>query len=190
MRQLGGSWEPANAGTSVVRLIFTFQAALRGSDYFAGRSDGGDAHVFAAPLAVWGGLFYGCAIVVILGFAGRWVGALVLGHALLAGLYMGLGVSVLANLPGGIDPGGAAALVIAAVGLYLLLAPQTGVPLRLALAVPLMVAGQLGLAAALGSGYRLGTGLVLSGAVHAVFAAATLTGWKRQQLAGVVEQGG
>lgn len=190
MGALRGSWRPASYGTSLIRLLFTFQAALRGTDYLSGQSDAADSRVFAAPLWVWGCLFYGCALLILGGFALRRATPLVLGHALLAALYLGLGSSVLAHLPGGINPLSLAGAGVAGIGAYLLLSRHVAPRLGLLLALPLMVAGQLGIAHALGSGYRLGTGLVISGIVHGVFAVATLTIWKREQLAEAVEREG
>lgn len=181
-----GAWRPdlTNPGLLAAQLLFLVQAAFRGLDYLGGVAAGDPiqrAVETAAPYPVWGGLFYGLALLVLVGVAGRWPTVMILGHLGFAALYLGIGLLVLSTTSR-ITGSGAAGLAACAGGTWLLLSPRfVRSPLRLAVALPLMVIGQLIVAASLGSDYRTGTGLALSGAVHAALAAAVSWASTRQR---------
>lgn len=179
MIQLPGrrSWRPGlvNPGLLAIQLLFLLQAAFRGLDYLGGVRPGDPiqrAVEAAAPYTVWGGLFYGLALLVLVGVAGRWVGLMILGHLGFSALYLGIGLLVLSTTAG-LSVLGAAGLAACAVGTWALLSARvTGTRARLGVALPLMVLGQLAVVACLGVNYRTGTGLALSGAAHAALAVA------------------
>lgn len=172
-----GSWSPGrvNPGLLAVQLCFLLQAAFRGLDYLGGVRAGDPiqrAVEAAAPYPVWGGLFYGLSLLVLVGVATRRPGLMILGHLAFSALYLGMGLLVLST-SSHLTLAGAVGLGACAGGTWLLLsASLTRRRLRVTVALPLMVAGQLLLALSLGADYRTGTGLVLSGAVHAALAAA------------------
>lgn len=182
-----GQWRPgrANPGLLAVQLCFLLQAAFRGLDYLGGVRAGDPiqrAVEGAAPYPVWGTLFYGLALLVLTGVAARRPGLMIFGHLAFSALYLGIGVLVLSTTTGPSWLGFAGLITCAAGTWALLAAPADRLWLRLAGALPLMILGQLTLAAALGTNYRTGTGLVLSGAVHAALAAAVSWNSARQNL--------
>lgn len=171
------AWTPGrvNPGLLAVQLCFLLQAAFRGLDYLGGVRTGDPiqrAVEAAAPYTVWGSLFYGLALLVLLGVAARRPGLMILGHLGFSALYLGIGLLVLSTTSG-LNLLGAGGLTCAGVGTWALLSTHvTGTRPRVLFALPLMVIGQLAVALSLGSDYRTGTGFVLSGAVHAALAAA------------------
>jgi hypothetical protein len=182
-----GTWTPGrvNPGLLAVQLCFLLQAAFRGLDYLGGVRAGDPiqrAVEAAAPYPVWGGLFYGLALLVLIGVAARRPALMVLGHLAFAALYLGIGLLVLSTTAG-LSLSGAAGLAACAAGTWALLSTRVpGLRPRLAVAVPLMIGGQLAVVASLGTDYRTGTGLALSGAVHAALAAAVSWCAARQTL--------
>jgi hypothetical protein len=172
-----GAWTPGrvNPGLLAIQLCFLLQAAFRGLDYIGGVHAGDPiqrAVEGAAPYPVWGGLFYGLALLVLLGVAARRPGLMILGHLAFSALYLGIGLLVL-SATAGPTALGAAGLTTCAAGTWALLSTRvTATRARVGLALPLMVIGQLAVVASLGSEYRTGTGLALSGIVHAALAAA------------------
>jgi hypothetical protein len=180
-------WRPGqvNPGLLAIQLLFLVQAAFRGLDYLGGVRAGDPiqrAVEAAAPYPLWGALFYGLALLVLTGVAARRPGLMVLGHLGFAALYLGIGLLVLSTTAGPTVTG--ALGVAAAVGgtWALLSARVTGLAPRLLVALPLMVGGQLAIAASLGSDYRTGTGLALSGISHAALAAAVSWCTARQRV--------
>jgi hypothetical protein len=182
-----GAWSPGqtNPGLLATQLIFLLQAAFRGLDYLGGIRTGDPiqrAVEAAAPYPLWGWLFYGLAVLVLVGVAGRWASVMIIGHLLFAALYLGMGALVLSTTAG-LDPAGLTGLLAALAGTWMLLARRVTAPgLRLGLALPLMIIGQLLITCSLGSDYRTGTGLALSGVVHAALASGVAWACARQQV--------
>lgn len=187
MRRLGrGDWSPQRSHPVLltIQLLTLWQAALRGLDYVGGVRSGLDAGA-ASPAYGW--LLYGSTVVVLFGLALRRASPIVLGHALLASWYVGIGVESLADLdslPGALGWTGIGA---AALGVWALLAAGLSLPYRI-LGVLSMLGGQYLLVADLGADYRTGTGLVSSGFLQASLAVGTLVLWQRQRLRKVVEE--
>jgi hypothetical protein len=189
-----GTWQPGGVSPALlaVQLVATFQAALRGLDYLrhpAAPPPGVLAVVeSAAPPAVWGGLLCGSAVTVLLGLAGRWPAVLILGHALLAAVYVGVGAPVLASSAVGPLTTGVLAVAGAALGTWTLVSTRApgGLPARL-LAVVLMTGAVISLAQVLGFDYRTGTGLIGGGAIHASLAVGVIVGTLRRRAAELVE---
>lgn len=182
-----GDWRPGltNPGLLATQLVFLLQAAFRGLDYL-GNATPGDrtqrAVEAAAPYGVWGALFYGLALLVLIGVAGRWPTVMIVGHLAFAALYLGMGLLVL-SATSEVTALGALGVALCALGTWSLLTSRVaGMRLRLTAGLPLMVAGQLAVALSLGANYRLGTGLALSGAVHAALAAGVSWSSVRQRI--------
>jgi hypothetical protein len=182
-----GSWTPGrvNPGLLAVQLCFLLQAAFRGLDYLGGVRAGDPiqrAVEAAAPYPIWGALFYGLALLVLTGVAARRPGLMILGHLAFAALYLGIGLLVLSTTAAP-TAAGALGLTTCAAGTWALLSTRLAhTRTRLGVALPLMIGGQLAIVASLGTNYRTGTGLVLSGAVHAALAAAVSWCAARQAL--------
>lgn len=177
-----------------MQLITALQAALRGLDYWrqpAGTAPPAIAVVEqAAPPAVWGALFLGTSVLVLLGLAGRWVPIIVIAHLLLGAVYVGLGVPVLASTAVGPAALIAVSLAAAVVGTWLLIHHGTRPMLRISAALPLMLGALLATSTALGTDYRLGTGLVLAGALQGVLAlGVALVTFRRQAADQLAEEG-
>lgn len=180
------AWTPgrANPGLLAVQLCFLLQAAFRGLDYISGVTPGDPiqrAVENAAPYPVWGGLFYGLALFVLLGVVLRRPGLMILGHLAFSALYLGIGLLVLSTTAG-LTALGSLGLAACGLGTWALLSARTCSSRARLGALPLMVGGHLAVALSLGSDYRTGTGLVLSGAVHAALAAAVSWNAARQVL--------
>lgn len=182
-----GDWRPGltNPGLLAAQLVFLLQAAFRGLDYL-GHATPGDPQQrlveAAAPYPVWGGLFYGLALVVLVGVAGRWPSVMILGHLAFSALYLGLGLLVL-SATSGLTVLGAVGLVLASLGTWSLLTSRvTAMRVRLTAGLPLMILGHLAVAVSLGANYRTGTGLALSAAVHAALAAGVSWSSVRQRI--------
>lgn len=181
-------WQPTAAPALLaIQGIALFQAALRGADYIGG-SDRPTApslaHVEqAASLPTWGWLFYGSAVLVLLGIAARHVAPVVLGHLLLFAWYAGMGFPILAHTSGG-APHGLVAVPLGVLGAWVVITRHVdSTPVRLALGVPLMLAAHYLLADGLGSDYRTGTALVGAGLLHCTLALTAAVAAARQVLA-------
>lgn len=188
-----GDWRPGGVSPAllIIQLAATLQAALRGLDYWrpAGPVPASLAVVEdAAPPAVWAALFCGSAVIVLLGLAGRWPAVLILGHLMLAAVYLGVGAPVLAS--SAVGPLSSAALAVGggALGTWALsYRREGGLPARL-LAVILMTGSGVLLSRVLGVDYRTGTGLVSAGVLHAALALGVWVGTLRRRLAPVAEE--
>lgn len=185
MRRLRGDWQPRRTHPVLValQLVTLWQAALRGLDYIGGVDAGLDSRA-AEPAYGW--LLYGSATLVLLGLAIRRGGPVILGHALLASWYAGLGVTALGGLGIAADWRVLLGLAFGGLGTGVLLSDRFRTPLRLA-GVAAMLAGQAVIVVGLGVDYRAGTGLVAGGAQHAVLAVGTFILWQRDRLRRVVE---
>jgi hypothetical protein len=181
-----GAWRPGltNPGFLITQLLLLLQAAFRGLDYLSGVRPGDPiqrAVEAAAPYPLWGALFYGLALLVIIGVAGRWPGVMILGHLAFAALYLGIGVLVLSTTA---EPSaaGAVGLLACGAGTWALLTGRLAThAARLGIALPLLIGGQLLLALSLGADYRTGTGFVLSGVIHAALATGVSWGSAKQR---------
>jgi hypothetical protein len=185
VRPLRGDWQPRRTHPILLalQLVTLWQAALRGLDYVGGVTAGLDARA-ADPAYGW--LLYGSAVLVLLGLAIRRGGPVILGHALLASWYAGLGVTALGGLVVVFDLRVLLGLVFGGLGTAALLSDRFRTPTRLA-GVAAMLLGQVAIVAGLGVDYRAGTGLVAGGAQHAVLAVGTFLLWQRDRLRRQVE---
>jgi hypothetical protein len=95
--------------------------------------------------------------------------------------YLGIGLLVLSTTAG-LTALGSAGLTACGLGTWALLSARTCSSRARLGALPLMVGGHLAVALSLGTDYRTGTGLVLSGAVHAALAAGVSWNAARQVL--------
>jgi hypothetical protein len=183
--RLRGDWQPRETHPILLalQLVTLWQAALRGLDYSDGVADGLDA---GAAEPAYGWLLYASTVLVLLGLAIRRGAPVILGHALLASWYAGLGVAALGGLAV-LDWRVLLGLTFGGLGTAGLLSTRGRTPLRLA-GVGAMLLGQAALVVGLGGDYRTGTGLVSGGVQHAVFAVGTFVLWQRQRLARVVDR--
>jgi len=190
-----GDWRPGGVSPALlaIQLTTTLQAALRGLDYLrhTGTTPPGVLAVVesAAPPAVWSGLLLGSAAVVLLGLAGRWPGILILGHALLAAVYAGVGLPVLTATATGSPDTILLILSCGTLGTWTLVSGRApgGMTARL-LAVTLMVGTVIALSTVLGVDYRTGTGLAGGAVVHAALAAGVALGTVRRRAEREVDQ--
>jgi hypothetical protein len=185
-----GDWKPGAVSPALltVQLVATFQAALRGLDYWRGTGPTPPALALvesAAPPTVWAALLMGGSALVLVGLAGRWASTLIVAHLLLAAVYIGVGAPVLAASSVGPLTLGLSVVAAAAAGTWGLLRHPSGV-VRAA-AVPVMLSALIGASTALGSDYRTGTGLVGAGLIHAALAAGVALGTVRRRAAEAVE---
>ncbi len=182
---LRGDWQPRRTHPVLLalQLVTLWQAGLRGLDYAGGVGAGLDARA-ADP--VYGWLLYGSTVLVLLGLAVRRGAPVILGHALLAAWYTGLGVAVLGGLGRILDPLVLGGLVFGALGIAGLLSERSRTPVRLA-GVLAMLLGQAAIVVGLGGDYRTGTALLSGGLQHAVLAVGTFVLWQRTRLARQVE---
>jgi hypothetical protein len=188
-----GDWQPGGVSPAllVIQLAATLQAALRGLDYWhpAGPVPPTLALVeSAAPPHVWAALMGGSAVVVLLGLAGRWPAVMILGHLLLAAVYLGVGVPVLAA--SAVGPLTAALLAVGggALGTWALVHGWVrDLPARL-LAVLLMCGAVILLSRTLGTDYRTGTGLLSAGVLHTALALGVWVGTLRRRLTPQAEE--
>lgn len=177
----------------VAQLVLLYQAALRGSDYRADRTldevagQGLSIVDAASPLEVWGWLFYGSAVLALIGLALRSATIVVTAHALLFCWYGGIGIGVLQSEGIDISPPVVAGGVLAAAGTWLVFRQDADRALiRLLVGVPAMLLGQEMLASGLGVDYRTGTGLLGAAVLHLTIGAGTWLMATRQQLAAQV----
>jgi hypothetical protein len=174
-----------------VQAITLFQAALRGADYAWVSTAPAPALARveqAASLTVWGWLFYGSAVLVLVGIAARHVVPVVLGHLLLFAWYAGIGLPVLAA-QSGMEGHGWVGLPLGVLGAGVVITRHVRSDLvRLLVGVPFMLAAHYLLADSLGTDYRTGTGLVGGGLVHLTLAVATAVAAGRQILSAEVER--
>jgi hypothetical protein len=95
-----GSWRPpvfVRQDSRLIILLFCYSAAVRGLDYATGR-DGTAASPSsplavieqAMPLTVWASLLLGAVGVLVVGMVGRWHRPVIVGHVVLAAVYLGL----------------------------------------------------------------------------------------------------
>lgn len=188
-----GDWRPGGVSPAllIIQLAVTLQAALRGLDYWhpSGPVPPSLAAVEdAAPPVVWAGLFCGSALIVLIGLAGRWPAALILGHLMIGSVYLGVGVPVLAA--SAVGPAGLLLLTLCggALGTWALVHSRvTCLPTRLT-AVLLMTGCAVLLGQTLGTDYRTGTGLVSGGVVHAALALGVWIGTLRRRLTPIAEE--
>ncbi len=185
MRTVRGDWQPRRTHPVLLalQLVTLWQAGLRGLDYAGGVGAGLDARA-ADP--VYGWLLYGSTIVVLAGLAIRRGAPVILGHALLASWYAGLGVAVLGGLAAVVDPLVLGGLAFGAAGVAALLSDQFRTPVRLA-GAGAMLLGQAAVVVGLGGDYRTGTALLAGGLQHTVLAVGTFVLWQRDRLRRVVE---
>lgn len=189
-----GDWRPGGISPALlaVQLIATLQAALRGLDYWrpgAPTPPGALALVEStAPPQVWAGLLCGSAVVVLLGLAGRWPAVLVVGHLMLAAVYLGVGLPVLNA--SAVGPLGTSLITAAAGGLaiYALITTRdhVGLPARL-LAVVLLAGVAVLAGRLLGTDYRTGTALVGAGGQHLALAIGVIIGTFRYRATALVD---
>jgi hypothetical protein len=185
-RPARGDWQPRQTAPilAALQLVTLWQAGLRGLDYAGGIGRGLDA---GAADPVYGWLLYGSTALVLAGLAIRRGVPVILGHALLASWYAGLGVSALGGLGAVLDWRLLAGLAFAGAGTYALLAGHARMLVRLA-GVGAMLLGQAVAVVGLGADYRTGTGLLSAGAQHAILAVGTLVLWQRDRLRRVVDR--
>jgi len=183
---LRGDWQPRRTHPVLLalQLVTLWQAGLRGLDYAGGVVDGLDA---GAAEPAYGWLLYGSTVLVLLGLAIRRGVPVILGHALLASWYAGLGVTSLGGLGIALDWRVVLGIALGGIGTGVLLADRFRTPLRLA-GVAAMLAGQAVIVLGLGADYRTGTGLVGGALQHATLAVGTLILWQRDRLRRVVER--
>jgi hypothetical protein len=186
VRTLRGDWQPRQTSPVLLslQLVTLWQAALRGLDYAGGVGTGLDA---GAAEPAYGWLLYGSTILVLLGLAIRRGVPVILGHALLASWYAGLGVTALGGIGAVLDWRVGVGLALGGIGVAALLTERHRTPIRLA-GVAAMLLGQAALVAGLGTDYRTGTGLVSGGVQHAILAVGTLVLWQRDRLRRVVDR--
>ena len=181
-----GDWQPRQSQPILLalQLVTLWQAGLRGLDYLDGVDAGLDVN---AGDPAYGALLYGSTILVLLGLAIRRAVPVVLGHALLASWYAGLGVAALGGLGSVLDWRLILGTAFGGLGTVVLLANRYRLALRLA-GVAAMLVGQGALVLGLGMDYRTGTGLVSGGLQHGVLAVGTLLLWQRDRLRRVVDR--
>jgi hypothetical protein len=136
--------------------------------------------------AAYGWLLYGCAVLVLIGLAVRRGGPVILGHALLASWYAGLGVTSL-GIDLVLDWRVLLGLAFAGLGTVALLSDRYRTPVRVA-GVAAMLLGQAAIVVGLGVDYRTGTALLSAAGQHAVLAVGTFVLWQRDRLRRVVER--
>lgn len=211
-----GDWRPAAHSISllVIQLVNLWQAWLRGRDYLrTGQGEGSALQAIETSvpggITTWGWLLLASVALCILGLAGRWVGPVIIGHALLWALYTGLGVSVLGSVGVAVDIDTIAGAFLSVVGAWVMFRPDpdalarpdnssvwwapwrrvpaftTGV--RVLIGVPAMLLGQEYLVRGLADEFRSGTGLIAASLVHLTLALGTFVLWNRQRLAAVAE---
>jgi hypothetical protein len=180
-----GDWQPRRTHPVLlaIQLVALWQAGLRGLDYLDGIDRGLDVN---AGDPAYGALLYGSTILVLAGLAIRRGVPVILGHALLASWYTGLGVAALGGIAVVLDWRVLLGLAFAALGVAVLLSTRHGLLLRLA-GVVAMLAGQAAVVVGLGADYRTGTGLIAGGLQHAILAVGTLLLWQRDRLRRAVE---
>lgn len=183
--QLRGDWQPHRTHPVLLalQLVTLWQAGLRGLDYAGGVGTGLDA---GAAEPAYGWLLYGSTILVLAGLAIRRGAPVILGHALLASWYAGLGVTALGGVAAVLDWRVVLGLAFGLLGTVGLLSERFRTPVRLA-GVAAMLAGQAALVVGLGGDYRVGTGLIAGGLQHAVLAVGTFLLWQRDRLRQVVD---
>lgn len=186
MRRLRGDWQPHRTHPVLlaVQLVLLWQAGLRGLDYVGGVDAGLDA---GAAEPAYGWLLYGSTVLVLFGLAIRRGAPVILGHALLASWYTGLGVTVLGGIGAALDPLVFGGLAFGAAGIAALLSERSRTPVRL-VGVAAMLLGQAAIVVGMDGDYRTGTGLVSAGVQHAVLAVGTFTLWQRDRLRRVVDR--
>lgn len=181
---LRGDWQPRQTSPILLalQLVTLWQAGLRGLDYAGGVQVGLDA-VAADPSYGW--LLYGSTVLVLLGLAIRRGAPVILGHALLASWYTGLGVTALGGF-GVADWRVLSGLALGGLGVAALLTERHRTPIRLA-GVAAMLLGQAGIVVGLAGDYRTGTGLISAGVQHGILAVGTFLLWQRDRLRRVVD---
>lgn len=189
-----GDWRPGAVSPALlaIQLIATLQAALRGLDYWTtdGAAPPGVLAVVegAAPTQVWAGLLCGSALVVLLGLAGRWPAVLVVGHLMLAAVYLGVGLPVVSASAVGPLSTTLVALICGGLAIWALITDHPEVQgLGRILAVVLLAGVACLLAQVLGADYRTGTGLVGAGGNHVALAVGVILGTLRRRAAVLVE---
>jgi hypothetical protein len=180
-----GDWQPRRTHPVLlaVQLVVLWQAGLRGLDYAGGIDAGLDA---GAADPVYGWLLYGSTVLVLAGLAIRRGVPVILGHALLASWYAGLGVAAL-GADALLDWRTLGGLAFGGCGLAVLLASRHGLLLRVA-GLGAMLLGQAAVVVGLGVDYRTGSGLLSAGVQHAILAVGTVILWQRDRLRRVVER--
>jgi hypothetical protein len=186
VRTLRGDWQPVRTHPVLLalQLVTLWQAGLRGLDYAGGVATGLDA---ASADPAYGWLLYGSTVLVLLGLAIRRGAPVILGHALLASWYAGLGVSVLGGLAVVLDWRVLLGLAFGALGVAALLSERFRTPIRLA-GVAAMLLGQAAIVVGLGADYRTGTALLSGGLQHATLAVGTFVLWQRDRLRRLVDR--
>ncbi len=185
MIRLRGDWQPRRTHPILlaVQLVTLWQAGLRGLDYAGGVAAGLDARA-ADP--VYGWLLYGSTVLVLLGLAIRRGAPVILGHALLASWYAGLGVATLGGIGAVADWRVLLGLAFGGLGVAALLTDQFRTPVRLA-GAGAMLLGQAAIVVGLGADYRTGTALLSGGLQHTVIAVGTFVLWQRDRLRRLVD---
>lgn len=187
-RPAHSAWAPTREAPILlaVQLVTLWQAGFRALDYLTG--SGAPALDAAADGALAGVLLYAAVIATLAGIAMRRAPAIIAGHLLLAGWYLGVGgVTLMDRVE--VDPHAVVGAAVAGVGAWLVLRLPSGPWARTAGAVA-MLAGQVLIAAALGGDYRTGTGLLGQGLTHGALAAGTFVLWQRRDLRAEVEAEG
>jgi hypothetical protein len=186
VRRLRGDWQPRQTHPVLlaIQLVTLWQAGLRGLDYAGGVGGGLDA---AAAAPTYGWLLYASTVLVLLGLAIRRGAPVILGHALLASWYAGLGVTALGGLGVVGDWRILLGLAFGALGTAALLSGRYRTPLRLA-GVAAMLLGQAAIVVGFGADYRTGTGLASAAVQHGILAVGTFVLWQRDRLRRVVER--
>jgi len=187
-----GFWraEAANPALLASQLVVFFNAANRGTDYLTARDDPSTALaevVAAASLQVWGWLFYGLAVLGVVGLALRHIGPVIVAHLGLFALYGGLGASLLGGAGIRFTPLAWLGVLVGAAGAWLVWTERVGLAARFCFGLPLMLMGQLALTGDLGPDYRTGLGLVGGALLHVILAAGTVVAWLRQRLGPLVD---
>lgn len=210
-----GDWRPAahSIALLVIQLVNLWQAWLRGRDYL--RTDTGGPTLAVIETSVrggvdtWGWFLLGAVGLCIIGLAGRWAAPVIAGHALLWGLYTGLGVGVLRTVGVTLDLDTIAGAVLSIAGAWVMFRPDRDpltlpdnaaawwapwrrvpaftTPVRLLVGVPSMILGQEYLVRGLNDEFRSGTALIAASLVHLTLALATFVLWNRQRLVPVAE---
>jgi hypothetical protein len=184
---------PTRPVLPVIQAVSLYQAALRGTDYLrlpAGQQETGLGVVEqAAPLQVWGWLFYGSVVLALLGIAARRPWLTIVGHGLLGCWYAGVGIGLLQTEGAGLNPLVVTGALIGGGGAWLVFRRSSdGTTLRLLAGVPAMLAGQWLLAVGLGDGYRSGTGLISGAVIQFALATVTWLAFTRQRLTAQIER--
>lgn len=193
MKLRPGDWLPGthNLALLIIQAVGLYQVGYRGLDYFlsyagtAGPSAPTSLNVVesAAPLWLWGVLFYGSALVALVGLAGRWAVPVVLAHVALFCWYGGIGYGLLQGIGVQVSWGLPLGGLLSIGGTWLVFSRRPfPLPARVFLGVPAMLVGQYLSAVDLGAGYRTGTALMASGVMHLTIGLGTFVLWQRQRM--------